>query len=137
MNVKQRLNRLKNFDSDMRTLKNELIVLESSILKGKVLSHDLIRTKRGNKVEDVNINIIDKSDQIYRELVQLLDNRTETVNAIERLEDTKEVLVLRFFYIHGYLKERIARELNCSVTTINRIKSSAISNLEVILAPSK
>ncbi|AEH56024.1 DUF1492 domain-containing protein [Streptococcus parasanguinis] len=135
MNLKQRLNRLKNFDLDMRTLKNELIVLESSILKGKVLSHDLIRTKRGNKVEDVNINIIDKSDQIYRELVQLLDNRTETVNAIERLEDTKEVLVLRFFYIHGYSKERTARELNCSVTTINRIKSSAIRNLEAILAP--
>jgi RNA polymerase ECF family sigma factor len=137
MNLKQRLNRLKNFDSDMRTLKNELIVLESSILKGKVLSHDLIRTKRGNKVEDVNINIIDKSDQIYQKLEQLLDERTETVEAIERLEDTKEVLVLRFFYIHGYSKERTARELNCSVTTINRIKSSAISNLEVILDPSK
>lgn len=137
MDAKQRLNRLKKFYSDVRTLKNELIVLKSSVLKGKVLSHDLIRTKRGNKVEDVNINIIDKSDQIYQKLIQLLDERTETVNAIARLEDTKEVLVLRFFYIHGYSKERIARELNCSVTTINRIKSSAISNLEVILDPSK
>lgn len=114
-----------------------MIVLESSILKGKVPSHDLIRTKRGNKVEDVNINIIDKSDQIYRKLKQLLDKRTETVKAIDRLEDPLEKLVLRYFYIHGYSRERTARTLDRSASTINRIKSSAISNLEVLLDPSK
>lgn len=58
MDAKQRLKRLKKFYSDVRTLKNELIVLKSSVLKGKVLSHDLIRTKRGNKVEDVNIKLL-------------------------------------------------------------------------------
>lgn len=87
MNAKQRLNRLKNYETDVETLNNELIVLKSLVLKGQVLSHDPIRTKRGNKTEELNVSIIDKSDQIYQKLEQLLDERTETVEAIERLGD--------------------------------------------------
>ena len=135
MNAKQRLNRLKNYETDVETLNNELIALKSLVLKGQVLSHDPIRTKRGNKTEELNVSIIDKSDQIYRKLEKLLDERTETVKAIERLEDLLEKLVLRHFYIHGYSRERTARMLDRSVSTISRIKSSAIRNLEAILAP--
>ena len=40
MNAKQRLNRLKNYETDVETLNNELIALKSSALKGQVLSHD-------------------------------------------------------------------------------------------------
>ena len=108
MNAKQRLNRLKNYETDVETLNNELIALKSLVLKGQVLSHDPIRTKRGNKTEELNVSIIDKSDQIYRKLEKLLDERTETVKAIERLEDLLEKLVLRHFYIHGYSRERTA-----------------------------
>lgn len=135
MNAKQRLNRLKNYETDVETLNNELIALKSLVLKGQVLSHDPIRTKRGNKTEELNVSIIDKSDQIYRKLEKLLDERTETVKAIERLEDLLEKLVLRHFYIHGYSRERTARMLDRSASTISRIKSSAIRNLEAILAP--
>lgn len=135
MNAKQRLNRLKNYETDVETLNNELIALKSLVLKGQVLSHDPIRTKRGNKTEELNVSIIDKSDQIYRKLEKLLYERTETVKAIERLEDLLEKLVLRHFYIHGYSRERTARMLDRSASTISRIKSSAIRNLEAILAP--
>ena len=135
MNAKQRLDRLKNYETDVETLNNELIALKSLVLKGQVLSHDPIRTKRGNKTEELNVSIIDKSDQIYRKLEKLLDERTETVKAIERLEDLLEKLVLRHFYIHGYSRERTARMLDRSASTISRIKSSAIRNLEAILAP--
>ena len=135
MNAKQRLSRLKNYETDVETLNNELIALKSLVLKGQVLSHDPIRTKRGNKTEELNVSIIDKSDQIYRKLEKLLDERTETVKAIERLEDLLEKLVLRHFYIHGYSRERTARMLDRSASTISRIKSSAIRNLEAILAP--
>jgi RNA polymerase ECF family sigma factor len=135
MNAKQRLDRLKNYETDVKMLNNELIALKSSVLKGQVLSHDPIRTKRGNKTEELNVSIIDKSDQIYRKLEQLLDERTETVKAIERLEEPLEKLVLRYFYIHGYSRERTARTLGRSGSTISRIKSSAIRNLEAILTP--
>ena len=135
MNAKQRLDRLKNYETDVKMLNNELIALKSLVLKGQVLSHDPIRTKRGNKTEELNVSIIDKSDQIYRKLEQLLDERTETVKAIERLEEPLEKLVLRHFYIHGYSRERTARTLGRSGSTISRIKSSAIRNLEAILTP--
>lgn len=135
MNAKQRLNRLKNYETDVKTLNDELIALKSSVLKGKTLSHDPIRAKRGNKTEELNVSIIDKSDQIYQKLEQLLDERTETVKAIDRLEDPLEKLVLRYFCIHGYSRERTARTLGRSASTISKIKSSAICNLEAILAP--
>lgn len=135
MNAKQRLNCLKNYEADVKTLNDELIALKSSVLKGQVLSHDPIRAKRGNKTEELNVSIINKSDQIYQKLEQLLDERTETVKAIDRLEDPLEKLVLRYFYIHGYSKERTARTLDRSASTISKIKSSAICNLEAILAP--
>lgn len=44
MNAKQRLNRLKNYETDVETLNNELIALKPLVLKGQVLSHDTIRT---------------------------------------------------------------------------------------------
>ena len=135
MNAKQRLNCLKNYEADVKTLNDELIALKSSVLKGQVLSHDPIRAKRGNKTEELNVSIINKSDQIYQKLEQLLDKRTETVKAIDRLEDPLEKLVLRYFYIHGYSRERTARTLDRSASTISKIKSSAICNLEAILAP--
>lgn len=106
-----------------------------SVLKGQVLSHDPIRAKRGNKTEELNVSIIDESNQIYRKLEQLLDERTEIVKAIDRLEETLEKLVLRYFYIHGYSRERTARTLDLPASTISRVKSSAIRNLEAILAP--
>ncbi|WP_422070973.1 hypothetical protein [Streptococcus parasanguinis] len=43
--------------------------------------------------------------------------------------------MLRYFYIHGYSRERTARTLDLSASTISRVKSSAIRNLEAILAP--
>ena len=135
MNAKERLNCLKNYEADVKTLNDELIALKSSVLKGQVLSHDPIRAKRGNKTEELNVSIINKSDQIYQKLEQLLDERTETVKAIDRLEDPLEKLVLRYFYIHGYSRERTARTLDRSASTISKIKSSAICNLEAILAP--
>lgn len=135
MNAKQRLNCLKNYEADVKTLNDELIALKSSVLKGQVLSYDPIRAKRGNKTEELNVSIINKSDQIYQKLEQLLDERTETVKAIDRLEDPLEKLVLRYFYIHGYSRERTARTLDRSASTISKIKSSAICNLEAILAP--
>ena len=135
MNAKQRLNCLKNYEADVKTLNDELIALKSSVLKGQVLSHDPIRAKRGNKTEELNVSIINKSAQIYQKLEQLLDERTETVKAIDRLEDPLEKLVLRYFYIHGYSRERTARTLDRSASTISKIKSSAICNLEAILAP--
>lgn len=62
MNAKQRLNCLKNYEADVKTLNDELIALKSSVLKGQVLSHDPIRAKRGNKTEELNVSIINKSD---------------------------------------------------------------------------
>ena len=99
MNAKQRLDRLKNYETDVETLNNELIALKSLVLKGQVLSHDPIRTKRGNKTEELNVSIIDKSDQIYQKLEQLLDERTEIVKAIERLGDPLEKLVFLYSWL--------------------------------------
>ncbi len=54
----------------------------------------------------------------------------QTVEAIE--VGLLEKLVLRYFYIHGYSREETARTLDRSANTINRVKSSAIRNLELL-----
>ena len=61
---------------------------------------------------------------------KLWNERNETAQAIESLEDPLENVVMRWYYINGCSRFEVMRKVNCSRTTFHRVKKSAIEHLE-------
>lgn len=127
--IRKRLASLKYIDSKIKSLQQEIVSLKSSIFKSQQYSDEPKGGNLNNKSEDLNISIIDKSNELYTEIQKLLIEREELVQAIESLDDPAENIVLRFFYINGYSWREVERELNWSRATIQRARSSGISKL--------
>lgn len=128
--IRKRLASLKYIDIKIKSLQQEIVSLKSSIFKSQQYSDEPKGGNLNNKSEDLNISIIDKSNELYTEIDSLLAERDELVQAIESLDDPAENIVLRLFYINGYSWERVQRELHWGRGTIQRIRESGLMNLE-------
>ncbi len=133
MNVKKRLNNLKYFDTKLNSLRQERIALRAAVQKAQIYSDEPKGSKRGNKTEDLNVRIISESERIDEEMKKLWDERNETAQAIESLEDPLENIIMRWYYINGCSRFEVMRKVNCSRTTFQRVKKSAIEHLEAKL----
>lgn len=133
MNVKKRLNNLKYFDTKLNSLRQERIALRAAVQKAQIYSDEPKGSKQGNKTEDLNVRIITESEQIDEKMKKLWDERNETAQAIESLEDPLENIIMRWYYINGCSRFEVMRKVNCSRTTFQRVKKSAIEHLETKL----
>lgn len=133
MNIKTRLNNLKYFDTKLNSLRQERIALRAAVQKAQIYSDEPKGSKQGNKTEDLNVRIITESEQIDEKMKKLWDERNETAQAIESLEDPLENIIMRWYYINGCSRYEVMRKVNCSRTTFQRVKKSAIEHLETKL----
>lgn len=133
MNIKKRLNNLKYFDTKLNSLRQERIALRAAVQKAQIYSDEPKGSKQGNKTEDLNVRIITESEQIDEKMKKLWEERDETVQAIESLEDPLENIIMRWYYINGCSRFEVMRKVNCSRTTFQRVKKSAIEHLEAKL----
>ena len=133
MNVKKRLNNLKYFETKLNSLRQERIALRAAVQKAQIYSDEPKGSKQGNKTEDLNVRIITESEQIDEKMKKLWEERDETVQAIESLEDPLENIIMRWYYINGCSRFEVMRKVNCSRTTFQRVKKSAIEHLEAKL----
>ena len=127
--IRKRLASLKYIDSKIKSLQQEIVSLKSSIFKSQQYSDEPTGGNLNNKSEDLNISIIDKSNELYTEIDSLLAERDELVQAIESLDDPVENIVMRFLYINGYSWKEVERELRASSATIQRARDKAIVKL--------
>lgn len=130
MNIKTRLNNLKYFDTKLNSLRQERIALRAAVQKAQIYSDEPKGSKQGNKTEDLNVRIITESERIDKEMEKLWNERNETAQAIESLEDPLENVVMRWYYINGCSRFEVMQKVNCSRTTFHRVKKSAIEHLE-------
>lgn len=129
MNIASRLSALKYIDIKIKSKRQEIENLKSAILKGQVYSDEPKGSKQGNATEDLNIKIIDKTDDIKREINLLMNEKLEMAQLIDSLEDPLESIVLRLFFINGYSWNEVIRELHYSRGTIQKARKSGIKNL--------
>ena len=67
----------------------------------------------------------------YHEIDTLVDLKAEMEDAIEKLSNVDERLLLRYRYLDNHSWEEIGVLLNASVRTVHRIHSSALQNFSV------
>lgn len=127
--IRKRLASLKYIDSKIKSLQQEIVSLKSSIFKSQQYSDEPKGGNLNNKSEDLNISIIDKSNELYTEIDSLLAERDELVQAIESLDDPLENIVMRLLYINRMQWSDVLCELGAGNGTVQRARDSAIHKL--------
>ena len=82
-----------------------------------------------NRSEELNVLIVDKSEQLYQEIQELYQERDELVQVIESLDDPVENIIMRLLYIDGLSWNQIQAQLRCGRGTIHRARESALKKI--------
>ena len=75
INIKQRLKALQYIDIKAKSKHQEIISLKSSILRGQQFDNMPKSKNNKNQSEELNVLIIDKSEQLYQEIQELYRER--------------------------------------------------------------
>lgn len=129
VDIKQRLKALPYIDIKAKSKHQELISLRSSILRGQTFDSMPKARDNKNKTEDLNVSIIDQSEQLYEEIRSIYRERDEMIQAIESLDDPFENIVMRLLYINGLTWNEVERKLRCSPATIQRTRGRALDKM--------
>lgn len=129
VNIKQRLKALQYIDIKAKSKHQEIISLKSGILRGQQFDNMPKSKGNTNHSEELNISIIDKTEQLYQEIKVLYKERDELVQAIESLDDPVENIVMRLFFIDGLTWNEVEAKLKYSRGAIQKIRKSAFENL--------
>lgn len=129
INIKQRLKALQYIDIKVKSKHQEIISLKSGILRGQQFDNMPKSKNNKNQSEELNVLIIDKSEQLYREIQELYRDRDELVQVIESLDDPVENIIMRLLYIDGLSWNQIQSQLRCGRGTIHRARESALKKI--------
>lgn len=77
--------------------------------------------------------ICEMEEKINAEIDRFVDLKEQIRMMIERMDDPDEQMVLRYRYIHNYIWEDIASEMNYSLRWIYKIHSKALDSFEAVL----
>ena len=129
IDIRQRLKALQYIDIKAKSKHQEIISLKSGILRSQQYTDQPKAGSPGNRSEELNVLIIDKSEKLYQEIQELYQERDEQVKAVESLQDPLENIVMRLFYIDGLSWNEIQIRLRCGRGTIHRARDSALKKL--------
>ena len=78
-------------------------------------------------------SLVELEDKIDELIDRLYATKTEILGVIDRLEDRREFLALKVYYIDMKTWEEVAVELHYTWRQTMRIRKAAIANTEVII----
>lgn len=113
----------REIESLMKTREKEYARLTSitSQLSGMTVSG----TKDPHKYD----NLAELEDTITRRISELKKTKAEILEEINRLDDQRYRLILKYYYVDCMTLEQIAVEMNYSFSHVNRIKYEAIKSI--------
>ena len=131
-NIEKRLKQLPYTNIKIKSLHHEIISLRSGTVKGQSFDGMPKSPTNDNRTEDMNIRVIDRSDELYEEIADLYQKQQETIKWIENLEDPIENIVMRLLYIDGLSWNEVQIQLRCGRTTIKRARRNAIKKMALM-----
>ncbi|HEM4817362.1 TPA: DUF1492 domain-containing protein [Streptococcus suis] len=131
--IKARLKSLSLVDSKIKSKRLEIASLRSGILTAVQYTDEPKSGSQKNSSEELNARIIDRTEEIYREIERIYDDRDKLVKAINSLEDPLQSQILRLKYVNGYSWSKIKRELPMfAESTIFEYHAKGLKNLEKV-----
>lgn len=86
-------------------------------------------TVSGTKDPHKYDNLAELDDTITRRISELKKTKAEILEEINRLDDQRYRLILKYYYVDCMTLEQIAVEMNYSFSHVNRIKYEAIKSI--------
>lgn len=77
--------------------------------------------------------LVELEDQINRMIDDLVDQKMLSLNVISHLDDARERMILKMYYVDMMTWEQIAVAANLSWTHTMRLRKSALKNLDVFI----
>lgn len=116
--------------SDLQELA-ELQELEGSVSAPRM--EEAVQTSPKNEAPYVNavMKIMAMEEQINREVEQLVDLKRTIREAIMKVADEDERLVLKYRYLHWYTWRHIGRLMYADRSTVSRWHKQALQNIRV------
>jgi DNA-directed RNA polymerase specialized sigma subunit len=71
--------------------------------------------------------------KLYQMIDDLCDIKLEIINVLSQLKDTRELMILKSYYVDLKTWERTAADCGLSWTHTMRLRKSAIKNVEAVL----
>lgn len=129
IDIKQRLKALPYANIKIKSLYRQISSLKSGVLRGQTFDSMPKSKSNKNQSEEFNIRVIDKSDELFKEIEKIYKEQDELIRAIESIEDPFENIVMRLLYIDGLSWNEVQIQLRCSRSTIKRARENALKSL--------
>lgn len=129
VDIKQRLKALPYANIKIKSLHRQISSLKSGVLRGQTFDSMPKSKSNKNQSEEFNIRVIDKSDELFKEIEKIYKEQDELIRAIESIENPFENIVMRLLYIDGLSWNEVQIQLRCSRSTIKRARESALKSL--------
>lgn len=134
LSIVNRLKNLRTIDIEIMSKRQEIVSLRSKVLKSPQFSNMPKGSRLGNATEKLNLQIIDDTERINKEIAELYSERQILIRAIDSLDDNLERNVIRLYYLNNYTWIEISRQLNWSIRQLQRFKNNGVTKLEKLLA---
>lgn len=125
----KRLKRLRFFDVIVQSKRDEITQLRSGIARSPQYSSEPKGSPVGNSNENLNIRIINRTQEIQMEIEQMYNERDKLVDLINRLDDPVESMVLRLIYLNNYSINQVVRQTSLSRRAVFRVRKSGLNNI--------
>ena len=134
MNAKEYLEQYKTIEARVRILQNEVEQIRTDA-EGMQINLDGMPkgSGRGNKFENLAIQLAECERKLQGELSTLWRIRMDIVANLNRLGDHKHQTLLYARYIEGKTWETIAYEMNITWRHCYRLHGHALQKLEIII----
>ncbi len=134
MKVKEFLSQGIYMNDEIRTKEEELEMLEETIAyKSPILKDKLAdRGYRANATEELICKIVDYKEVITKDLIKLIDIKTNIIEEISKLEDSTMRNIFFLRYVKFYNWENISKETFYSIRQIHNLHNKGIKELEAL-----
>lgn len=110
--------------------------LEYSGVSGIDYAADRIQTSPTNGLENAGWKLLDRLKVIDKRINDLSDERYIRIDAIQKLPDPNESMVLQLYFVHDMSQKRIGEYLNYSEKQVGRMYRNGLEQFyETFLIP--
>lgn len=127
LEIKKRLQWLRHFDVLIASKKQELTKVRSEIHR---TAKFLESNEQKERSDSLTVRIVDKSEEISRDIIAMYHQRDVLIGLIDSLSDPTEALIVRLFYLDSLPWKAIQRKLHFSVKQLQRKRDKALEELE-------
>ena len=134
MTMKEYLKQIKVLDHKIKHKESQLRELRSRIMQAGGVNYECERVQsspKGDRIADEVIRMITLENDIAAERIEYLEKKQQIINLIYRLENATYIDVLIKRYVDGKSFQKIALDMNYSVSHVYALHRAALRTLQL------